>query len=74
MCGVNQLIIILSDGNEQPAACRCRATPVRSEIIPTRPRNMATQSSISDLADREPVTPSDEPTVNSAELASKSND
>lgn len=61
----------MSEGYEQLAESRRDAMPVRSDIMPTRPRNMATQSTALEPAQSCDVIPSDEPTVNTAEFTSK---
>ena len=43
-------------------------------MMPTRPRNIAAQSSIFDASERRGVAPSDDPTVKSAEHDSNSSD
>ncbi len=44
--------------------------PINSDIMSTRPRNIAEQSVIFDISDSWSVIPSDEPTVNKADTVS----
>ena len=48
--------------------------PISIEMIPTRPRNIAAESTILDAVDSCSVMPSDDPTVNSAEIVSNMSD
>ena len=66
-------MIIESEGKAAVLSWRRPASPTRSDIMPTLPRNMAVLSRISDESERAEVTPSEDPTVNSAEQLSNSN-
>lgn len=48
------------------------AIPISSDIIPTRPMNIAEDSNILEPVERSDVMPSEDPTVNSAEHDSNS--
>ena len=71
--GKYQLIIRLSVGSETGVSLRRPTTDDIREMMPTRPRNIAEHRTSDDGAERSEVTPSDDPTVNSADSTSKSN-
>ena len=52
---------------------RFDTNPERMDMMPTRPRNMATHNVTFDGSHNSPVTPSDDPTVNRADVTSNIN-
>lgn len=50
---------------------RLPANPAMSDMMPTRPRNMAEHNTSSELSESSGVAPSDDPTVKRAERVSK---